>query len=132
MDIGTKFKAVIGCVSKSAGKIILLSGKYYYDVIAERELRGLVDLVAVIRIEELCPFPWLEVKRILSEFTCAEEFLWVQEEPRNQGAWDFVERRLNQVLPKPVRNYEGFDFILDSICRKRNELCCSYWSWIRT
>lgn len=103
METGTSFKPVIDDeLAKNATKIVFLSGKYYYDVIAEREIRKLDDSVAVIRIEELCPFPWKVISDIVKGYKNAKDFVWVQEEHQNQGAWTFVETRLNQILSKPV------------------------------
>lgn len=103
MQEGTHFIPVIGdAIVKNAKKIIFMSGKFYYDLVAEREKRGLQDVVAIIRIEELCPFPWSSIESIVNQYSAATDFVWVQEEPQNQGAWSYLEPRLNQILPKQV------------------------------
>jgi probable 2-oxoglutarate dehydrogenase E1 component DHKTD1 len=82
-----------------AERVILVSGKLYYDLVKEREMRGLGERVAVVRLEELCPFPFEALGQALSG---ARDVLWVQEEPRNQGAWMYVSARAVQVLDKPL------------------------------
>lgn len=56
------------------------------------------DRVALVRIEELSPFPFHELAETLKSYTNAKEFFWLQEEPRNQGAWTHVSSRLDSVL----------------------------------
>jgi 2-oxoglutarate dehydrogenase E1 component len=70
-------------------RLILCSGKVYYDLIEEREKRG-IDDVYVLRIEQLYPFPARSLAQELAAFENAE-IVWCQEEPRNMGAWFFVE-----------------------------------------
>lgn len=71
------------------------SGKVYYDLIAEREERDRDDC-AVIRIEQLYPFPEKELTEVLSAYD-ARRLIWVQEEPRNRGAWTFIKDRLARI-----------------------------------
>jgi len=75
-----------------------LSGKIYYDIVKERQARNLDDAVAFIRIEELSPFPFAELRQVLARYSLAKEFFWLQEEPRNQGAHSHVWHRINSVL----------------------------------
>jgi len=78
-------------------RVVLLSGKLYYDVIKERQRRQL-STVAFVRIEELCPFPFEDLLQVLSGYVNIEDIIWLQEEPRNQGAWAHMEKRINAVL----------------------------------
>lgn len=89
-----------------AERVILVSGKLYYDLVKEREVRGLGKSVAIIRIEELCPFPFEELREVLRGVK--SDVRWVQEEPRNQGAWTHVYPRVAQILKKPLE-YHGRD-----------------------
>lgn len=89
-----------------AERVILVSGKLYYDLVKEREVRGLGERVAIVRIEELCPFPFEELREVLSGMK--GDVRWVQEEPRNQGAWTHVYLRAAQILKKPLE-YHGRD-----------------------
>lgn len=73
-------------------KIIMCTGKVYYDIVEEREKRGLKD-VAVIRIEQLAPFPWDRCAAEAALYPNAE-IVWCQEEPKNMGAWSFVQPRI--------------------------------------
>ncbi len=77
-------------------RVILCSGKVYYDLYEEREKRG-VDNMYLLRVEQLYPFPTKALVIELSRFKQAE-FVWCQEEPRNMGAWHFVEHYLEWVL----------------------------------
>lgn len=87
-----------------AERVILVSGKLYYDLVKEREVRGLGERVAIVRVEELCPFPFEALRQVLSGVTC--DVRWVQEEPRNQGAWTHVCPRMAHILEKPLE-YHG-------------------------
>lgn len=82
-------------------RVVLLSGKIYYDLVKERSQRKLEDQVALVRIEELSPFPFAELEEVLDELRAGSvsEFCYLQEEPRNQGAWGHVKERLEGVLP---------------------------------
>ena len=77
-------------------RVVLCSGKVYYDLYDEREKRG-IDDVYLLRIEQLYPFPAKALLKELSRFKQAE-IVWCQEEPKNMGAWGFVETYLEWVL----------------------------------
>jgi 2-oxoglutarate dehydrogenase E1 component len=77
-------------------RVVLCSGKVYYDLYEEREKRG-VDDVYLMRVEQLYPFPLKALVKELSRFKKAE-IVWCQEEPKNMGAWFFVEPYLEWVL----------------------------------
>ncbi|KAH9027590.1 dehydrogenase E1 and transketolase domain-containing protein 1 [Lactarius hengduanensis] len=85
--------------AEHAERVVLVSGKLYYDLVKEREARGLQERVALVRLEELCPFPFDALREVLRG---AGEVRWVQEEPRNQGAWTHVASRAAQVLGRPL------------------------------
>jgi len=75
---------------------VLCSGKVYYDLRASRRERKIRD-VAVIRVEQLYPFPAKAIADSIGRFRAAD-VIWCQEEPQNMGAWTFIDRRLEQVL----------------------------------
>ena len=77
-------------------RVILCSGKVYYDLYEEREKRG-IDDVYLLRVEQLYPFPLKSLVKELARFKKAE-LIWCQEEPKNMGAWTFVEPYLEWVL----------------------------------
>ncbi len=77
-------------------RVVLCSGKVYYDLYEEREKRG-VDDIYILRVEQLYPFPTKALVAELSRFKQAE-IVWCQEEPRNMGAWFFVDTFLRWVL----------------------------------
>lgn len=85
--------------SKSARTAVLLSGKVYYDVVAGLKERDLTGKVALARVEELYPFPEAEVAKLLSG---VNRVIWVQEEPRNQGAWSYIAPQLQAIAGKEV------------------------------
>ncbi|WP_328837072.1 multifunctional oxoglutarate decarboxylase/oxoglutarate dehydrogenase thiamine pyrophosphate-binding subunit/dihydrolipoyllysine-residue succinyltransferase subunit [Streptomyces europaeiscabiei] len=87
-----QFRPVIGDASvepNAVKKVVFCAGKVYYDLNAERLKRGTTD-TAIIRIERLYPLPGAEVQAEVNKYPNAEKYLWVQEEPANQGAWPFI------------------------------------------
>jgi len=86
----------------SVRRVLLCSGKVYYDLLNEREARlgESVEEVAIVRVEELYPWPLERLTAILGAYPSAERFFWVQEEPANMGAWTFVHDRLQPLLPE--------------------------------
>ncbi|MBB4075866.1 2-oxoglutarate dehydrogenase E1 component [Bartonella fuyuanensis] len=77
-------------------RVVLCTGKVYYDLYEEREKKG-IDDVYLLRVEQLYPFPAKVLVNVLSRFLQAEIF-WCQEEPKNMGAWSFIEPYLEWVL----------------------------------
>lgn len=105
MGPGTSFQWLLPEVDEGiAGKaselerVVFCTGKVYYDLLAER-LKGSAGHkdVALVRLEQLSPFPWKQVEGEMKKYPKAE-FVWVQEEPVNMGAWSHVEARLRTVL----------------------------------
>jgi 2-oxoglutarate dehydrogenase E1 component len=74
-------------------RLILCSGKLYYELLEEREQRGRED-IALVRMEQLYPFPGHLLERILRRYPRVQEWVWAQEESMNMGAWSFMEPRL--------------------------------------
>lgn len=83
---------------KDIKRVILCSGKVYYDLFEEREKRGLKNIM-ILRLEQLYPFPDKSLTEELSYYPNAE-IVWCQEEPRNQGAWSFVRELIEEVVGK--------------------------------
>ena len=93
----------------SVKRILFCSGKVFYSLSQARE-KANVRNVAIVRVEQLYPYPRKEIQAILAKYRQAREICWVQEEPRNRGAWQFVEDRLRDMLPDPaVLTYHGRD-----------------------
>ena len=69
--------------------LVFCTGKFYYDITAERENNGRKD-VAVVRIEQLFPFPVEQLKAIIAQYQNADDYVWAQEEPKNMGAYSFM------------------------------------------
>ncbi len=79
-------------------RVVVCSGKVYYDLLEERDARGLDD-VYILRLEQFYPFPAISMVKELERFKQAE-IVWCQEEPKNQGAWTFIEPNLEWVLTR--------------------------------
>ena len=87
---------------KEIKRLVLCSGRIYYDLDASEARKAATD-VAVGRIELLYPFAEEQLSQLIASYPNLEEIVWVQEEPRNQGAWSVMRRRLPDLLPEGVR-----------------------------
>jgi 2-oxoglutarate dehydrogenase E1 component len=74
---------------KKVKTLVFCSGKFYYDILAEREKLERND-VALVRIEQLFPLPIEQVKKIIASYPKADDYVWAQEEPKNMGAYSFL------------------------------------------
>jgi 2-oxoglutarate dehydrogenase E1 component len=98
---GSKFQYVIPEIdaigpAEAVKRVVLCTGKVYYDLLEARRARGITD-VAIVRIEQLYPFPVISLPKALAPYRNAE-VVWCQEEPKNNGAWYHVDRRIEEVL----------------------------------
>ncbi|MBV9084929.1 MAG: multifunctional oxoglutarate decarboxylase/oxoglutarate dehydrogenase thiamine pyrophosphate-binding subunit/dihydrolipoyllysine-residue succinyltransferase subunit [Acidobacteriaceae bacterium] len=94
------FQEIIGdgqFVGSHIRRVILCSGKVYYDLVNKREELHRND-VAILRLEQLYPFPLQRLTDILRRYSDAAELFWVQEEPENMGAWYFVEEQMQPIV----------------------------------
>ena len=101
---GGTFRAIItdDTVDPAAvRRVLLCSGKVYYDLDAERTARGVTD-TAIIRLERLYPLPVKTLPAALATYPGIEDVRWVQEEPANQGAWPFMALNLPEVIGRPL------------------------------
>lgn len=85
--------------AKNVKRLIMCSGKVYYELLETRRSRGLDD-VAIIRIEQLYPFPQKEFDTVVKRYKNAKMIIWCQEEPQNQGAWDQIKHRFYSLTSK--------------------------------
>ncbi|KAK2517754.1 hypothetical protein Q9233_012913 [Columba guinea] len=103
----TTFKPVIGDSSvdpKSVTQVVLCSGKHYYALVKQRETLGeRQHNTAILRLEELCPFPLEALQQELSKYSHAKAYVWSQEEPQNMGPWSFVSPRFEKQLGVKLR-----------------------------
>ncbi|AHA28113.1 2-oxoglutarate dehydrogenase E1 component [Candidatus Liberibacter americanus] len=90
-------------------RVILCTGKVYYDVLENRDSRNISDIY-LLRIEQLYPFPFDDLVKVLSRFVKAE-MVWCQEEPKNMGAWNFIEPYLEKVLKSVGSSYSRFRYV---------------------
>ncbi|WP_041837147.1 multifunctional oxoglutarate decarboxylase/oxoglutarate dehydrogenase thiamine pyrophosphate-binding subunit/dihydrolipoyllysine-residue succinyltransferase subunit [Actinosynnema mirum] len=101
-----RFKSVIDDAAiednSAVTKVLLCSGKIYYELVAEREKRGAKD-TAIVRVEQLYPVPKRKLNEALEAYPNANDVRWVQEEPANQGAWTFYGLHLPELLPERYR-----------------------------
>ena len=98
---GSRFRTVIGetdelVADAKVKRVVLCTGKVYYDLVAERREKGIKD-VAIVRLEQLYPFPDISLPPMLARYKNAD-VVWCQEEPENMGYWAFVDRRIEKVL----------------------------------
>lgn len=82
-------------------RVVMCSGKVYYDLLEQRRKNEQTD-VAIIRIEQLYPFPHEEIGQIVSKFKHVKDWVWCQEEPQNQGAWYCSQHHFWSSLPVPA------------------------------
>ena len=78
-------------------RVLMCSGQVYYDVLAARDERKIHD-VAIVRLEQIYPFHAGQLRDILARYPETADVVWVQEEPRNMGAWRFVQEQLQPLL----------------------------------
>ena len=82
-------------------RVVLCSGKIYYDLLARKQKLGVKD-IALIRLDQVFPFPMKEVTRILKKYRNNMLTLWVQEEPENMGAWYYIRNAMKNTEIIPV------------------------------
>jgi len=116
---GSRFQYVIPEIDAIAApakvkRVVLCTGKVYYDLLEARRARGIKD-VAIVRIEQLYPFPVISLPKALAPYKNAE-VVWCQEEPKNNGAWYHVDRRIEEVL-EPLGMFV-----------KTRSRCTAYWT----
>jgi 2-oxoglutarate dehydrogenase E1 component len=104
------FARVIGEIddlpASAVRRVVFCSGKVYYDLLRARRKEALRD-VALVRIEQLYPFPSEEYQAILNRYPELREVVWCQEEPQNQGAWYQIRHRLQELLGRRQLLYAG-------------------------
>ena len=83
---------------QSVQRLLLCTGKVYYDLLTERDKRGNHGS-AIVRIEQLYPYPEWNISKILDTYKRVNEIFWVQEEPQNMGAWHFISSHITPMLP---------------------------------
>lgn len=101
-----KFQNVIGEIDnldpKQVKRVVFCAGKVYYDLLEQRRKNNQTD-IAIIRIEQLYPYPHEEVRSILAAFSHVTDFVWCQEEPLNQGAWYCSQHNFRADLPENAK-----------------------------
>ena len=85
--------------SKQVKRVVICCGKIYYELLEARRL-NLVDDVAILRVEQIYPFPGDQLDALLAQYSNTNELVWCQEEPKNQGAWDFSKVRIPAFINK--------------------------------
>ena len=90
--------------TKKTRRLVLCSGKVYFDLLETREVNG-IDYIAIIRIEQLYPFPIQQYAELIEQYGHVDEIIWCQEEPQNQGAWYQVKHRLQEPLKDSQQLY---------------------------
>ncbi|WP_018652281.1 2-oxoglutarate dehydrogenase E1 component [Actinobacillus capsulatus] len=107
-----EFQTVIGEIdsnikAKKVKRVVMCSGKVYYDLLEQRRQNEQTD-VAIIRIEQLYPFPYEDMKKVLEPYAHVKDFVWCQEEPLNQGAWYCSKHNFEASIPEKAKlTYAG-------------------------
>ncbi len=99
---GKRFVEVIDdpyVTPKSVKRILFCNGKIFYDLLAYQQKEKRTD-VAIIRVEQIYPFPEFQLEKIIAKYKGAQEYYWVQEEPENMGPWPFILRKFHM---KPLK-----------------------------
>ncbi|NIV16915.1 MAG: 2-oxoglutarate dehydrogenase E1 component [Woeseiaceae bacterium] len=94
-----------GIAPQKTRRVVFCSGKVYYDLMEARQVHG-IDDIALIRIEQLYPFPVTDFAALLEQYEHVREIVWCQEEPQNQGAWYQIRHRLQE----PLREYQQLHY----------------------
>ena len=89
---------------KQTRRLVFCSGKVYFDLLEAREVHGIKD-VALIRLEQLYPFPIDDYADLIKQYNHVEDIIWCQEEPLNQGAWYQIKHRLQEPLQSHQQLY---------------------------
>ena len=108
-----KFHNVIGEVDdidpKNVKRVVMCSGKVYYDLLDQRRKNEQTD-VAIVRLEQLYPFPQEECAKVVAQYSHVKDWVWCQEEPQNQGAWYCSQHHFWQAIPDGAKlTYAGRD-----------------------
>ncbi|MDO5979325.1 2-oxoglutarate dehydrogenase E1 component [Flavivirga spongiicola] len=106
---GGKFEEIIDdtIAPKHVKKLVFCTGKFYYDLLAERDLLERED-VALVRIEQLFPLHLESIQDVINKYPNVEKYVWAQEEPKNMGAWSFMAQRMDLVkLEVASRSYSS-------------------------
>ena len=82
---------------KKVKTVALCSGKIYYDVLEQKETQGKGEHVALVRLEQLYPFPEKQVQEIIKKYGEDKNYIWLQEEPENMGAWSFIMKKTREM-----------------------------------
>ncbi len=106
----TRFRRVLPehdrlVLDKKVRRVIICSGKVYYDILEARRAREIND-VAIVRLEQIYPFPWKGILQQLSRYPNAE-VVWAQEEPANMGAWTFVSQRIETIMRELAKEQQS-------------------------
>jgi 2-oxoglutarate dehydrogenase E1 component len=110
-----KFQILIDDIDEPAPenvtRLVLCTGKVYYDLLEKRR-EAKADHVAVVRVEQLYPFPRADIQAILDRYPQANDVVWCQEEPRNQGTWFFMlsRRHIAGMVPERHLIYAGREY----------------------
>jgi 2-oxoglutarate dehydrogenase E1 component len=108
-DFSGAFKEVLDDTNanpKEVNKLVFCTGKLYYELLEQKEKDQVTD-IALIRLEQLYPFPLAQVKVLIEKYSLAKEHIWAQEEPENMGAWSYLLRIFREVPLKVIARCES-------------------------
>jgi len=124
------FSEILGAPAAAAPenieRIILCSGKVYYDLLRHREVEK-IDSAAIVRVEQLYPLAEKKLRAILKPFSTAKKYVWCQEESQNMGAWSHLEPRMRALLGQEIlyagRNASASPAVGALAVHKREQAC---------
>ena len=87
-------------------RVLFCSGKIYYELLEQKE-KDQVNHIALVRLEQLYPFPHKQFEKVVAKYKGAKEWIWVQEEPENMGAWSYLQRMIKKVSLKLISRNES-------------------------
>ena len=111
-DLSTgQFQLIIGEIDqlnvKKVTRLVFCTGKVYYDLLEKRRVDGIIN-TAIVRLEQIYPFPLKAFKEEIAKYPNLKEFIWCQEEPKNQGAWYNSSHHFIDTLPPSIKvTYAG-------------------------
>ncbi|XP_076683094.1 2-oxoglutarate dehydrogenase complex component E1 isoform X2 [Andrena cerasifolii] len=107
METGTSFMPVLADQFVKPGgviqKVLICTGKVFYELVAERRRKQLEDKIVIVRVEQLCPFPYQLLAQEIDKYPNAK-IMWLQEEHKNQGGYYYVRDRIALALGMPVKD----------------------------
>jgi len=96
----------VNAKAEQVSRLVFCTGKIYYELLEKQEKENIKD-VAIIRLEQLYPYPRKQINALIKKYKHADDYLWVQEEPENMGAWNYLLRVSKEITFRPITRSES-------------------------